>query len=174
MLEEIKWVIKQNWYIFLVIIVGIAGISACCLWSKEEKITVNDLTWETTVEVQELIPHHYYHRTYKPIDAYNVYSYIEYSEEKNTTYYNYTVDEWGTINTLKNTGERGTEITYAEPKLERTQRTKKSVRYIVYYRRENGKDVREDVSKDVWDELPESGKQAIVILKVWGISKVER
>lgn len=174
MLEELKDDIKQYWYVFLLIFVGISGISACCLWSKEEKITVNSLIWKTTVNVEELTPHYYRHRTNIPVDAYNVYSYAGCSGKRATIYYDYIVDEWDIIDTFEKTGERGTNITYAEPKLERGQRTSKSIKYIAYYKRENGKDVSESVSKDVWDELPESGKQAMVILKAWGISEVEK
>lgn len=174
MLEELKDDIKQYWYVFLLILVGIEGISACCLWSKEEKITVNSLTWKTIVDVEELTPHYYYNRTYKPYNAYAVHSYVRYSDEECTTYYNYIVDEWDIIDTLEKTGERGIDITYAEPKLERGQRIRKSIKYIAYYKRENGKEVSEAVSKDVWDELPDSGKQAMVIFKAWGISEVEK
>ena len=77
-------------------------------------------------------------------------------------------------NSFEKTGERGKEIAYANPELEKRQRTKKRVKYKVEYKNEDGECVSEEVSKTVWDELPDSGEQAIVILKAWGISEVER
>lgn len=168
-----KEIAKEYWYIFLIVFAIILGVVSC-MWSKEEKITIEKLIWKTTVDVEELTPNYYYHRTYKPMDAYNVHRYTEYLNKTSTTYYDYTLDEWEVVNTFEKTGERGNEIEYANPELEKRQRTKKRIKYKVEYKNEDGECVSEEVSKTVWDELPDSGEQAIVILKAWGISEVER
>lgn len=172
-----KEIVKKYWYIFLMVFLMVFVIILCfvfCMWSKEEKITIEKLTWKTIVDVEELTPNNYYGRTYVPTNAYNVHMYRRLSYKSFKPYYDYTLDEWEVVNTFEKTGERGNEIEYANPELEKRQRTKKRIKYKVEYKNEEGECVSEEVSKSVWNELPNSGEQAIVILKVWGISQVER
>lgn len=171
--------IKKNWYIVAIVfgVVALFGlIGSCCMWSTEETITVTSLRWETSVYISKLRPTHYNRKTSVDMDAYNVTSWREYDAviEDYKTYYSYTVDEWHTVDIKTLCGTRDEEIVYADVHLGHNQRATNSVDFTVGYKKSDGKLDSESVNENIWRELPDVGKQAIVIMRFYGISEVQK
>lgn len=156
-------------------VISVIYITCCCMYEKEEAITITGLKWISTVTIEQLNEHHRTRQSSCPHDAYNVRGYTVIIGKTFVRRYDYDIKTWDYCYSIDNSGVRSDVVVYAEPNLQENQRiSDKTVKYTVDYKDEDGDAKSSSVSKDIFYNIKDVGNKEMVKVKWYGISELLR
>lgn len=159
----------------VICIISAIYITCCCMYEKEEAITITGLKWTSTVKVEQLNEHRRTRQVRYPHDAYNIRRYMVYIGKTFEIRYDYDIKTWDYCYSIDNSGARSDVVVYAEPNIQENQRiSDKTVKYTVDYKDEDGDAKSSSVPKDIFYNIKDVGNKDMVKVKWYGISELLR